>query len=248
MHPSSCGRLVVALSTLGLVLWPRPSGACGVCIAAAVDRVLPLSHFWSLLAVGWFVATAVAARLTAHKLPGIPSPGGAVLVVVGLGLVGIMALGPLGVLALYVPSLTALLSVWTAKRRAAARLCTQIGTLGLVAALGLGGYGYLFYRRTPAVYILQWESTYPARAALAALQQDGPSALPVYRQLVLAGNASTTGQAATRLGELGVPATDIPLLLRVRQRLRGSQGATDAVQQVEAALRRLEEPLGEGGE
>jgi hypothetical protein len=112
----------------------------------------------------------------------------------------------------------------------------------------LTGYSSLFYRRTPAAYILRWESTYPARAALAALQQDGPGALPVYRQLVLAGNAWTTEQAAARLGEMGVPAIDVPLLLRARQRLWGAQGAADAVQQVEAALRRLGGTLERDGE
>lgn len=228
-----------ALIGTGLLLWPRASEACGTCVAALVDRVLPLSHLWSLLAVVWFLAGALVARITHRKLPGLPSPVGAFVCVAVFGVLGVIAVGPLLVLLLFVPAVMALVYAWKAGREPGWRPCRMMGSLGLIATLGLGGYSYLLYSRTPADYILQWEATGPARLALKALQEQEPDSLPVYRQLVVAGGARTTAHAAERLGASGVPETDVPLLLTALQRMEGLRGSADEVQQVEAALQRL---------
>src|SRR5687768_3868911 len=79
------------------------ANACGVCVMAATDLILPPIHIWMLIALTWFLSNGLIRSVTRIDLPAQPKVFGAVGVAFLCLIVGGIALGPLTVLPLMLP-------------------------------------------------------------------------------------------------------------------------------------------------
>jgi hypothetical protein len=77
--------------------------ACGFCLAASANSVLPPIGLWILLAMTWFVAGGAIRTFTRIRLPWQPPLLGSVLLAVGLAVLGAAMFGPFIVLPLFAP-------------------------------------------------------------------------------------------------------------------------------------------------
>jgi hypothetical protein len=81
--------------------------ACGTCVTAALDLVLPPVLLWSLLSITWFVSNGIVRSATGLILPLQPRALGALGIVVLGFIIGGAVLGPVTILPLMFPPLYA---------------------------------------------------------------------------------------------------------------------------------------------
>ncbi len=233
-------RIAVFLAALAV---SGRAEACGVCVAAAVDQVLPPVLAWSGFAIGWFLIVSAVCTFHGQRFAGIPHLGVAVPLVFILFILGTMHMGPVGVLLLLLPFPVVVLkpffetdeTVISPELRAALK---PINIVSLVCVAGLIGWSvYIHNTRTPSDFIIQWEHTYIGRHKMDQLAEGGPEALPDLRAIVeRAEKLDNRIAAAKRLAEIGDPDLDVPRLIGA---LEGCGDNPDCRFEIGAALGRL---------
>ncbi|MDZ4199595.1 MAG: hypothetical protein U1E27_09965 [Kiritimatiellia bacterium] len=165
-------------------------------------------------------------------------------IAVGLLALGAGILGLFVVLILYVPSIRGFLASLGRSHSAefgrgvrAIRIIGWLHLVGLVCASGLMVHIHL--TRTPEEYIVKWGSTTPGLKRLQDLRAEEPYSLDAYRHIVRHGSVLVASEAAERIGQIGEPARDVPLLQQALDRLGGhgpfTSGIADALKQLESA-------------
>lgn len=230
--------------TLGLLLVTKlQAWGCSFCATAAVDAVLPPIFLWGLLAMTWFVSNGVIRSATGIQLSGQPKLVGAVVLPV-VGLIAAGAFFGFGiVLLLFAPAFSGFVSSLRSGvpgtsdgGRRATRIVGAMHLFGIIGAMALLINSHL--TRTPEQYIAKWGFHGLGRQRFKDLRDKEPRSLDAYRFLVQRGGSSyVVVEAVERIGEIGEPGRDIPLIRSVLERfvLDGS-----AVRQIHAAIERLE--------
>ena len=210
--------------------------ACGVCVMAAFDSVLPPILLWMLLSTTWFISNGVFRSVTGASLPLQPGALGAIaLAFLGL-IIGAAMLGPLTVLPLAIPPAYAFIRSLIRRRDGETPL-RVIGFVHLAAvAVTLVFTVHTLHTRTDAQFITRWSGSAIARKKFANLRATEPASLKTYREIVVSENAYMAGEAAERIGEIGQPPVDIPLLERALAKFSNN---SEARAKIDAALLRL---------
>ncbi len=215
------------------------ANACGLCVAATLDRALPGIWSWSVFAVVWFLTVSVVSEIRGGTVAGMPSLLKAILLVLILVVAG-SVIGPLGALFLLLPLPVV---AWVAFRRGdesklnrkLKRDLKGITLISCVCIFGLIAYG-TFTRRTPAEFIFEWEGTYAAKSYLKDLTHDGPEALPDLRAIAEKGTVANMVTAAEGLSAFGQPDIDVPILIRALIRCQADESCKGSIR---AALEKL---------
>jgi hypothetical protein len=233
-----------SLLLLLLMVTAADANACGVCVIAATDLILPPIQLWMLIALTWFLSNGIIRSVTRIDLPLQPKAFGAVGVVFLCLIVGGIALGSLTVLPLMLPPAYAFVRS-IVQRRAGERSVQVIGALHVLAiAMAVVFSVHTLRTRTDAEYIAQWPGSPTGRARFKALSSGGAASLPAYRVLLAGDNEFLALEAADRLGEIGIPEVDEPLLMNAAKRFRDS---TDDYQRIQDALEKLRVRSGPSG-
>ena len=217
-----------------------PAAACGGCVFAMADMVLPPIVPWCILAVTWFLGSAAVASALRLRLPVQPRLLVASLVAAaGVVLSGVA--GPLTLLPLGIPPLVAFAHAARGTRPSGERGRRAILLLGgahvLAAAIGLGLLVFTLATRTDADVIVRWPFTPPGRARWRALIARGDAGLPELRAIVeRADDGMVLADAAVQLARTGDPAVDAPRVERALARLRAGPHSEAAANEMEAAL------------
>jgi len=224
--------------TLGMGAGATPARACGQCSFALVDRIVPPVHGWTLLAISLPLSVVVAGLLLRRRLPGTMHP----LLQAGLTGAAVVLSGVAGPLLVWPAALPAMRAAWRARRGDGndreRRVLMRIGTVHAVAALALLATGVIvLLTRTRADYIVQWGGTAGASMGLRSLTKDEPASLPDYRDIVMRGGGGEVAWAARRLGAIGDPVTDGPLLESAAARLEDDAVAIEGVRAGRESLR-----------
>ena len=68
-------RSLLFLSLINLIVFSTPINAlaCGSCMFAVFDRILPPIHLWSFFPIIWFLAPSIAVMIRRGKVVNIPS-------------------------------------------------------------------------------------------------------------------------------------------------------------------------------
>jgi|GEM_PF-3025399 len=235
-------RIFIALALLGAA---RPALACGVCAASMVDSFAPPVQWWLLLAFTWFLAHGAIRTFAKAPLPAQPGLLGSLgLALVALAVGGAMV-GPLVVPFLMAPPLIATLLAFGSKPfpgRLAVRIVGGLHVLALAA--GLVMMVHILKTRTDGEFIVQWENAVMGQSRLHHLQKEEPRSLPTYRYLVEHGSPRVVAKAAERIGLVGSPEIDGPLLEKA---LRRSADEPRAAESLTAALAALRNRAGKSG-
>jgi hypothetical protein len=221
---------------------PPQAIACGVCTTALIDYILPPVGLWSLLAIVWFLVLSCLVNLRGERIHGVPSFYGALALLLGLFIIGILGFGPLGLLMLFmIPLGVAARAFWGKARYqwsyVLARDLKFVSIIGLAIFVGLAAYSAYIQRvRSPAEYALQWEGTYTGKQVLMEIAFGGEETRPELQHLITHGKPSTIAQLASKLAALNRPETDVPVLILSLGQCRGYG---DCEKDVSAALRKL---------
>lgn len=232
------------VSAIGLIFAGGTSqaGACGFCVTAWADSVLPPIGIWVLLAMSWFVSSGVVRTFTGIRHPWQPMLLGSVVIAIGLWVLGAALFGLFIVLILFVPPIRGFVGSLFASPSSeyprgirATRLVGWVHVFGVAWATALMVYTHL--TRTPEEYISKWGFNGPRGLRFMDLRRNEPHSLDAYRYLVLHANERVAAAAAERIGEIGEPERDVPLLRNALARLDGHKPFTSGI---EAGLHRLE--------
>ncbi len=228
---------------LGALAVSGRAEACGGCVAAMVDQFLPPVLAWSAFAIAWFLIVSAVSTFHEQRIAGLPHLGVAILLVVGLVILGSMFIGPIGVLLLLLPYPVVVLKPYfetdeAVMSRELAAALKPINVVSLVCIAGLIGWSvYIHNTRTTADFLLQWENTHIGRNQIDQLAEAGPEALPDLRAIVdQATNPANRVIAAKRLAEIGDPEVDVPRLIGA---LEGCGDDPDRRSEIGAALGEL---------
>jgi hypothetical protein len=224
---------------------PTIAEACGSCMFAIFDRILPPIHLWSFFPIIWFLAPSIAVMIRGGKVDDIPSFITAVAIVFGLFMVGTMSIGPLGLILLLIPCLyisTVIIAeekplTWNKRL---VRDLKIISSVGWILFIGLVGYTvYIHSSRSPSDYILKWEKPGPRQMLLKKLASSGPKALSDLRKIMKKARYGATLEIAAKgFQRFGEPETDVPLLIDALAKCT-VLGSIPCKSKVEAALREL---------
>lgn len=232
------------LCAIGLILAGATSEAlaCSICVTALADSVLPPIGLWVILAMTWFVAGGAIRTFTRIRLPWQPPLLGSVLLALGLWVLGAAMFGLFIVLLLFAPPIRGFVgslfpspSPELARGVRATRIVGWLHVCGVVCATGLMVHSHL--TRTTEEYISKWGFNGPGQQRFQELRGDEPRSLDAYRYLVQHANDVVACAAAERIGEIGEPARDVPLLRDALVRLGGHGPFTSGL---EDGLARLE--------
>jgi hypothetical protein len=233
------GRLRPALAGLAAIAGATPAAACGGCVFAMADMVLPPITLWCVIAVTWFLASAAVASILRLELPLQPKLLVASLVAAG-GVVLSGIVGPLALLPLGIPPLVAFVHAGFGARRAGERGRRAILLLGaahvVAATIGLGLLVFTLTTRTDADVIVRWPFSPPARERWRELAARGQAGLPELREIVERADGMLLAQAALQLAKVGEPAQDAPRVERALERLRADRYQEDEANDVMRAL------------
>jgi len=218
--------------------------ACGICVTALFDRIIPPALLWCLFAIIWFLALSIVVTIHGNMIAGIPSLVPGILLVLFLVIIGLMYIGPIGVLLLLTPYPVA---AWRAFKNNDRTLNKRvknslkiITVISLIAFMGLISYSaYILRVRTPSEYILRWVNTAPSRGYLKGLTKRGPEFLPDLREVIEKGNISTVAIAVEGLADFGQSDIDVPILIRALGRYQGDDSFNKYSEKFGAALRKL---------
>src|SRR5687767_15371789 len=79
------------------------ANACGVCVMAATDVILPPIQAWMLIALTWFLSNGLVRSIARVDLPAQPKAIGTVAVAFVCLIMGGVGLGSLAILPLMLP-------------------------------------------------------------------------------------------------------------------------------------------------
>lgn len=215
--------IIIFLSCLFVFGYADESRACGACMAALFDQVLPPALTWSLFVAAWYLLVSAVVTFHDESIWGVLSLWKAVLLVLLLVVIGMMMIGPFGIMLLFLP-VPAVVQAGSLEGKKIensgfAKAMKAVNWISLVLFLGLIGYsGYIQKTRSNSDYILKWESTYPSNSLLEKLGWQGEENLPDLRIIVEKGGFSSASIAAQALANFGDPALDLPLVDQKRER------------------------------
>jgi len=219
-------RRFCQLCAMGLILagMTNEALACSICVTAGADSVLPPIGLWVLLAMTRFVSGGAIRSFTQIRHPWQPPLLGSVLIAAGLWILGAGIFGLFIVLLLFAPpirgfvrSLVPSVSAELDRGVRATRIVGWIHVCGVLCATALMVHTHL--TRTPEEYISEWGFAGPGQQYFQELRGEEPGSLTAYRYLVQHANVVVACRAAKRIGEIGEPDRDVPLL---RAALHGS--------------------------
>lgn len=230
---------------LGLLIVNSPAvWACGICVSAMADAVLPPIYWWAGIGSAWFLGTATIAVLFRTRLPTFPPP----LIAFALPPVLLLAsaiygTGPLVLLipAAAIPFVTAILPAHGVFTRRSLRMSVLgLGAIGTAAVLVLAAWSYgIHTTRTRVDFLLQWSGTASERRILHKMTEEDPEPLEEYRYLYPQAGLVTASFVAKRIGEIGDPKSDIPLLESRLEDFRAESWADMYLEDVEGAIANL---------
>jgi hypothetical protein len=242
-----------ALHTLLLLLVFCPSAAaCGICVSAMADAVLPPIHWWATIGAVWFLATAAATAVFRTRLPAFPRPLVAFLIPPALFLASsVWGTGPF-VLLIPVSLVVFGIALFTPRaefdRRGLRLSIIVLGICGIAAVIVMAFWSYeIRTTRTRVDYLLRWSGTVPERRILHNMTEEDPEPLDEYRSLYERAGLVAAAFVAERIGEIGDPAKDIPLLESRLDDFRAEDWAEFYLEDVENAVESLESRTGAAG-
>ena len=225
------------------IFTPNISEACSSCVMAQFDKFLPPIYLWVLFATVWFLSLSIFDRYNSSKLPGIPSLLQALLIVLILLVVGAIYIGPLGFMLLLIPCFSSVLNafLWGNKLEKKLRYHLKIiSCVWLICLIGLFANSIrINYTRTDSDFILQWESTYPARRLLQNLVQKGPDSLEDLRRILKKGMMRSSSIASNGIALYGDPDYDVPLILAEFQLRQNNEYFTSYAEKIENNLSKM---------
>lgn len=240
------------ITGIAFLIWMAgvsPALACGVCVAAMLDLVIPPVLFWSALSLTWFLSMAIVSSIAGYRFRGQPSAPWALGIAVVAVVLGGGVLGPIAVIPLALPPLYATLRALrtTTENVALARVRQIVLLIGLVHVVA-GGVGIALLvqtlrTRTDAKYICEWSGTAPGLARFRALRQQEPGSIDAYRYIVQHGSGWIVAETAERLGNIGDPEHDADVLRLARTNAKGDKALLSAI---DAALQALQKRRGPG--
>jgi hypothetical protein len=208
----------IAFLPIFLIYSSAPVFACSACQFAWFDYFLPPVFLWTGIAILWFGLTAFLSAIFGIQLKGMPKPLATwVLLIIGLISSAIM-MGPLTLFPFIVPAIVAFHWMFRKDRDktmpAAARYSLiglgSLAVLSILVAISLGIV--ISRRRTMGEYLVKWSGTMPAIGMVNGLKDSEPNSLVEYRYILAHGDGHIVRLAAKRIGAIGDPVTDIPLL------------------------------------
>mgnify|MGYP001599284333 CR=1 FL=1 len=210
--------LTLLLSTL-IIGTGSDAWACGPCMIASADQILPPIYLWCSIAVGWFLATGAIASFFRVKSKYIPGILKTFLYLFLFFFVG-ASTGMLGLLVLAVPpALTFAYSFSSGSIHSwphGFRLGIRWLALVAVTAFSIASIKCIHIRQTrsPFDFILQWGDLVPSLVIIHSWKQKEPEILPNYRFIIEHGKDQPVvfARIAERLAAIGDPAIDIPIL------------------------------------
>jgi hypothetical protein len=215
---------------------------CSICVTATADAFLPPIRLWVLLSITWFVSSGIIGTITGIRLPWQPAFLGSFLIAASLLIAGGALLGLAVVLVLFIPPVMGFTeSVIRGFPEAPEPGVRATKILGWVHVFGLVCAGVLLVQihltRTPEEYIAKWGFHGLGRSRFQELLSREPQSLNAYRHLVQHAADVVANAAAERIGEIGEPQHDIPILQEALDRLGGPGPLTSGI---ETSLERLE--------
>ncbi len=229
-----------------LVISPDCLNACGLCVFAAWDRVLPPVSLWMLWIVIWFLALGAIASRSPQGLSGTWGLMGSLLALAPVVVFSAL-LGPIPFMILM---LRPLKIFWMARRPACREQwgepsCSRVhrvGLTGLACLVALGVLSSVIRSERPlADWILKWQNTGPALGQVRMIER-GSESIPLehLRKLIRQGSPAMAAAVAKPLAETGTATEDVPLLIDALANCRAHSPLSeqDALK-VEAALQSM---------
>lgn len=185
---------VIALLLTSLAV-PDDAFACGTCVLAAFDRVLPPAAWWFVWSLTWLVA--MGAALSWSKTSMKPQPRLPLSLVLAAAAVLAMAIvGPALGFALAVLPATAFFRSLRGEPSTAKRRIRFVTLAAMVAAMGLGARGYLVHStRTDGDFVVQWENTVPAHQVFEYLAANPGAHEAELRKIAMLGSGDLAAKA-----------------------------------------------------
>jgi hypothetical protein len=208
------------------------------------DAVLPPIHWWAAVGALWFLGTAGIAALFRARLPLFPRPLLAILIPPLLFLASaVMGTGPF---VLLIPVSLAVfgMALFPTRpefdRRRLRLSIIGLGICGIAAVLLMAIWSYRIHTtRTRVDYLLRWSGTVPERRILHYMTEEDPEPLDEYRSLYAHAGLVAAAFVSERIGEIGDPARDIPLLESRLDDFRTDDWAEFYLEDVENAIGNL---------
>jgi hypothetical protein len=234
------------LILLVLVTSPSSAIACGVCVTASLDYVLPPIYAWALFSNLWLLTTGWLTSRYETKIRPTPRFGFSIFWVViswlGSGVYGLT----FAVLTGLLPLLTCLraflpgrLGIENERLRSWLRLVGYSAVIVLTVLLCSSSY--ILRHRTLGEYIVQWAGTTSASHQTRILDPKNPMALPTWRYVVDHAQSSLALKYATvSLAQYGDPDLDAPRIKAVIERERKNEPQYYQAE-IELCLKKLEE-------
>ncbi len=246
VNPRISGLPAWLIPCLLLILSPDCLEACGLCVFAAWDRVLPPVSLWMLWMAIWFLALGAIASRSPQGLSGTWGLMGSLLALAPVVVFSAL-LGPIPFMILM---LRPLKIFWLARRPACREqwgepACSHIRRVGLTGLAGLVALGMLSAvirsERPLADWILKWQNTGPALGQVRMIERGAESvSVEQLRKLIRQGSPAIAADVAKPLAETGTATEDVPLLIDALAncRARSTPSEQDALK-VETALRSM---------
>jgi len=244
------GRLHRLLMLFSLIIFiglstPTIAEACGGCMYAVIDRILPPAHLWSFFSIVFFLAFPIAAVIHGEEVDGIPSLISAIVTVFVLIAIGITFIGPFGLILLLIICLCGSVVIIFAGQF----LTWNKGLVGDLKIISLAGWFFfvglagntsqILKSRSDVDFILKWESTYSGIKLTRDIASRGPESLADLRKILKKATFGLTIEiAAEGFQAFGEPETDVPLLIDTLAKC-SAQGDLSCNNKVETALREL---------
>lgn len=241
----------IGLGVVVLAFGSTSASACGTCVAAGLDLMIPPVLYWTALAVTWFLSMSILSTVTGHRFVGQPRLPVAVGILVLTAAVGSAVLGPIPILPLAIPPLHAFIRATMSRPQdpELQRLRRRVVVVGLVhvAAVFVGAFllVHTLNTRGDGEYICQWSGTAFARSRFAALMEAEPQSADEYRHIIDHGSGWLLAQAAGRIAVVGSLAADGERLRKARANAAGDEAVVSAI---DAALLALDQRRGPGAE
>jgi hypothetical protein len=228
----------IFIITLALFGAAHPTLACGVCTASIVDSFAPPVQWWIILAFTWFLAHGMIRTFAKAPLPAQPGLLGSIGLALAAAIVAAAIAGPLVVPFLMIPPLVAIVLAFRSKPFPGRLAVRIVGGLHVAAFLaGLVMMAYILRTRTEGEFIVQWEGAAMGESRLHQLRKEEPRSLPTYRYLVEHGGPRVVAKAAARIGVVGSPEVDVPILERALRRSSNEPRTAESITAALAALK-----------
>ena len=221
--------LTRAAVTALLLSFPSAAAACGLCTYALMWNVMPPVVTWCIVASMWFVALSWIKWATHAPLKWVPGPVASVILALVAWAAGILVIGPpssLVFLPCCIVGTIAVLKVPADKPALirSRRLVMVVGAMAVAwLAVGSAVAIHRAARMSPADKIVMWSGTALERNLMAQLKKVEPASADEYRKVIAAEPSFVAAHAAERLGGIGDPSSDIPLLIAAMERSDASK-------------------------